>query len=104
MLPYADGVSFRRGSLMAALAHGVPIVTTVPRVDLPELRPEENVVLAPPEQPLELADAVMRVADHEGLRARLGEGARRLSQNFEWDKIARDTLAVYELLLAGAAR
>lgn len=104
VLPYADGVSFRRGSLMAALAHGVPIVTTVPRVDLPELLPEDNVVLVPPEQPLELADAVMRVADHAGLRARLGEGARRLSQNFTWDKIARDTLAVYEALLAGGAR
>ena len=102
-LPYADGVSFRRGSLMAALAHGIPVVTTVPRVHLPELRPDENVVLVPPEQPLELADAVARVADHAGLRARLGEGARRLAQDFAWDKIARDTLAVYESLLAGRA-
>jgi glycosyltransferase involved in cell wall biosynthesis len=104
VLPYADGVSFRRGSLMAALTHSVPLITTVPRVHLPELIPEENVILVPPEQPLELADAVMRVADHAGLRARLGEGAQRLSQNFAWDKIAQDTLAIYESLVAGGAQ
>jgi len=104
VLPYSDGVSFRRGSLMAALAHGAPVITTVPRVNLPELVPEENIVLVAPEQPQELADAVARVADHAGLRARLGEGARRLSQLFAWDKIARDTLAVYETILAGGPR
>ncbi len=104
VLPYADGVSFRRGSLMAALAHGMPIITTVPRVHLPELVPEENVILVPPEQPADLAEAIARVADHAGLRARLGEGARRLSRLFAWDGIARESLALYESLLGGERR
>lgn len=101
VLPYSDGISFRRGSLMAALAHGMPIISTVPRAHLPELVPEENVILVPPDQPADLAEAVARVADHAGLRARLSEGARRLSRLFAWDRIARDSLALYEVLVGG---
>lgn len=99
VLPYSDGVSFRRGSLMAALAHGVPVITTVPAVHLPELVPEENIVLVAPEQPREIAQAVVRIADHAGLRTRLGEGARRLSGLFAWDRIAEETRSLYESLL-----
>lgn len=99
VLPYADGVSFRRGSLMAALAHGVPVITTAPRVHLPELLPEQNVVLVAPGQAGEIVEAVMRVADHAGLRTRLGEGARKLSETFRWEVIAQKTLAVYQAIV-----
>jgi len=101
VLPYSDGVSFRRGSLMAALAHGVPVITTVPGVHLPELVQEQNIILVAPEHPREIADAAMRIADHAGLRTRLGEGARRLSDLFAWERIAQETVALYESLLEG---
>jgi len=96
VLPYRDGASFRRGSFMAAIAHGLPIVSTRPRVDVPELRHGENILLVPPDAPVALAAAIARLAEDAKLRRCLGEGAARLAQDFTWEKIAEKTEALYE--------
>jgi len=96
VLPYRDGASFRRGSFMAALAHGLPIVSTRPRVDVPELRQGGNILLVPPDAPVALAEAIAKLAEDAKLRRRLGEGAARLAQGFTWEKIAEKTEALYE--------
>ena len=100
VLPYRDGASFRRGSFMAALAHGLPIVSTRPRVDTPELRHGENILFVPPDSPTALAGAIARLAEDPALRRRLGEGAAKLARNFTWEEIARKTRAVYQEILA----
>jgi glycosyltransferase involved in cell wall biosynthesis len=100
-LPYRDGASFRRGTLMAALAHGCAIVTTTPRVALPELRHDDNVILTPPDNPRALAEAIARVIGDAGLHMRLQHGARELSKLFRWDHIAEKTAGVYERVCAG---
>ena len=95
LLPYRDGASFRRGSFMAALAHGRPIVSTVPRVAVRELADGENIALAPPDDVEELAARVEALITDPQLRERLGRGAKALSRMFEWDVIARRTMEVY---------
>jgi len=99
VLPFRDGISFRRGSLMAALAHGVPVVSTVPTVTLPELEHGRNVLLVEPDQPEALTRAVLSLAESPALRLRLGEAARQLSRSFSWDAIAERTLEVYRACL-----
>jgi glycosyltransferase involved in cell wall biosynthesis len=98
VLPYRDGVSFLHGTIHAALAHGVPILTTQPRVGLPELVDGGNVFLVPPDEPQALAEAITQVAESEDLRRTLGVGAKSLSAQFRWDRIAADTLALYKSL------
>ncbi len=101
VLPYRDGVSFLHGTFHAALAHGVPILTTQPRVLLPELVHGENVYLVPPDDPQALAGAIMELATAPDLRLRLGTGAGALAEQFRWDKIAADTLDLYRAIGAG---
>lgn len=95
VLPYRDGASFRRGSFMAALAHARPIVSTEPRVPIVELRPGENILLAPPNDAEALAKQVETLIGQPELRAALGDGAAALSRQFDWHAIARRTLEVY---------
>ncbi len=87
-LPYKDGVSLRRGTLMAALAHACPIVTTTPQIPIPELRHGVEAWFVPPEQPAALAEALLHLWQDETLRQRLGQNAALLSKSFEWDNIA----------------
>jgi len=103
VMPYRDGASYRRGTLMAALAHGMAIVTTVnsqqSTVDsdrLPRLIDSENCLLVTPDNPQAIASAVHRLMSSSELRTRIGAGAHELAQHFTWDKIAQQHLELYE--------
>jgi len=112
VLPYRDGASYRRGTLMAALAHGLAVVTTTPRFPgvihpgtahqgrgespLPQLCDGENCLLVPPDDPTVLALAILRAAASPELRAKIGAGARKIAQRFTWDKIAQQHLELYQ--------
>ena len=87
VMPYRDGVSFRRGSFLACLAHGRATVTTRPPLRLTGLRPRENVILARPEADA-LATAMRELCYDPALRQNIETGALRLSKQFEWPHIA----------------
>jgi len=94
VLPFRDGASFRRGSLMAALAHGLPVVSTIPQVPTPELVPDVNVLLVPPNDAGALADAIQRLWENRELATQIGSGAEELSRLFDWEPIADRMLRV----------
>ncbi|MBM4422795.1 MAG: glycosyltransferase family 4 protein [Chloroflexi bacterium] len=98
-MPYVDGVSFRRGTFMACLAHGMPTITTRPATPLPELRDGENIRLVPPEDPAALAAAIRELTADPALRARLSAGALALADNFTWDKIAARTVDFLSMVI-----
>ncbi len=94
-LPYRDGASFRRGTLMAALAHGCAILSTQPTAPLPALQDGVNIRLIPPDNAAALAHAALELRASPDLRTRLGQGAQELSRQFTWDKIAARALEFY---------
>jgi glycosyltransferase involved in cell wall biosynthesis len=70
--PYNDGVSTRRGSVMAGLAHGRPIVSNL-GINTEPIWPESAAMaLAPAFDPLALVGEVEAVLADPARRARLG--------------------------------
>lgn len=88
LAPYADGVSTRRTTLMAALQHGLCVVTT----DGEERRrslPESALVLVPVSDPVAFAGVSRALAGDATARRRWGLGARELyEQRYSWPAIA----------------
>ncbi|MBV9547492.1 MAG: glycosyltransferase [Chloroflexi bacterium] len=94
LLPYVDGASPRRGSLLACAAHGLPIVSTLPVSSAVA----DAVLAVARDDATGMADAVVRVAGDAELRARLQSGGRELTQRTSWPNIAAAHVALYNEL------
>lgn len=103
-LPFTDGASYRRSSLMAAIAHGCAIITTTPAVPIPTFRDGENLLLVPSNDEKSLAAALGRLRDDVALRARLRDGARELAEMFAWDGIARANAEFFARVVSEARK
>lgn len=101
VLPYVDGASFRRGSLMAAVHYGCPIVTTAPRVPVPEFVHGENMLLIPPTDIEALASVLKKLYTSPELRDHLRQGAAQLAARFDWQQIAEGYRRVFEQVVGG---
>ena len=121
VLPYADGASYRRGSLLAALEHGCAVVTTWPggvpsavsdaggdssvaaasdSDTPPPLSDGESARMVRPGDAEALTAAVAEVLDDPELSTRLSAGARELAGHFGWKGIARRHEGMYRRLIA----
>ncbi len=101
VMPYRDGVSFRRTTLIAALRHGCPVVSVMPAdpAFLPEIHPGENMLLARPGDAASLAETIAPLARSPELRGKLAAGARQLGYLFEWEQVAAQTRNLYQTVL-----
>lgn len=95
-LPFLDGASYRRGTLMAAIEFGCAIVTTEPRVASPGFIHQETLYLVPPGDAAALADALRILHEDSALRQHLRQQAQDLRQRFSWDRIATDCLTFFQ--------
>jgi glycosyltransferase involved in cell wall biosynthesis len=112
VLPFSDGASFRRGSLMAVLEHALPVITTIPTERpatneasiqtqnsfWPSLEHEVNALLVPPGDHIVLAHAIELLADDPALRASLSAASRKLARFFDWHSIAAQHQSLYASL------
>ncbi|MBT7855951.1 MAG: glycosyltransferase, partial [Nitrospinaceae bacterium] len=101
LAPFDGGISSRRGSLMAAIAHGLPVVSTPPKIATRYFRAGENFAQVPFGDAVALADEVASLMDDPERRNLLREGSEVLSGVFSWSDIALRTRDFLEALLAG---
>ncbi len=77
-----------------AMSRGTPVIAARAGT-LPEVVGDAG-LLVDPDDSDGLTAAIDQLTSDGGLRARLGTRARARSDNFSWERTARDTLALYE--------
>jgi len=98
-LPFLDGASYRRGSLMAAIQYGCAILTTHPSVKVLTFKHEINMWLVPAYSATQIEQGILHLLAHDYHLTDLREGASQLRQHFDWDMIARETVTFFESVL-----
>lgn len=79
--PYPDGASCRRTTLMAALAHGLPVVTTLGRLSEPFWSESTAVATVPAGDHAGLVRAVVSLVNEPSLRHRLSSEGQALYES-----------------------
>lgn len=98
-LPFLDGASYRRGSLMAAIQYGCAILTTYPMMKIPTFKHESNMWLVPTYSASQIESAILHLFEHPHHLIDLRQGALQLRDHFDWNGIARDTVTFFESVL-----
>ncbi|PIU42082.1 MAG: hypothetical protein COS99_02050 [Candidatus Omnitrophica bacterium CG07_land_8_20_14_0_80_42_15] len=101
ILPFMDGVTFRRGTLMAALVHGLPVLSTKGIDVPPKLKHKENIYLTETGNFNDMASGVKELIADRETRNRIANNAKKLADEFSWDKIAAAHKELYLDLMKG---
>jgi glycosyltransferase involved in cell wall biosynthesis len=104
VLPFESGVSDRRGSLMAALAHQKAVVTFRPPIPMPFFKNGVNMVWPDRDDAKALAATICAVLQDKDLRRRLEDGAAELVNHFDWANIALRTRTWFEEISRSKSR
>jgi D-inositol-3-phosphate glycosyltransferase len=84
---------------LEAMACGVPVVGTEVGGLLDTVVHGDTGVLVPPHRPDLLGAAMRELLDDPARREQLARAGTRRSRRYRWERIAGDTLSVYEQLL-----
>ncbi len=82
---------------LEAMSCGTPVVVA-DRSSLPEVVGEAG-LLVDPDDPEMIADMLNRAINDTALRARLREAGLKRAEAFSWERVARETHAIYENVL-----
>lgn len=85
--------------ILKSLAAGLPIITTRVRAAADYLIDGKNCLWVEPRDPRDLAAKMNQLLDDSKLRESMAESNRRLAQQFTPERVAREYIEVYQLLI-----
>ncbi|MCX8015378.1 MAG: glycosyltransferase, partial [candidate division WOR-3 bacterium] len=97
VLPFVDGVTFRRGTFIAAARLGVPVITSKGEDTPVELINNHNIIFA--NNYMEIADAILSLTADNKKRNEIGKNLKKITEMFNWDSIAEKHIIIYENIL-----
>ncbi len=102
VFPFDAGVTAKSGSLLAALAHGVPTIATALPGALDRPTEVEGVLRVPPRSVAALVDALFIVLCDGALATRLAAAGRACADRWTWPEIADFHARMYAEVLRDA--
>ncbi len=99
VLPFNEGVTLKSGTLLAMLAHGLPVVATRPDPPEPDLVDGRLARLVERRDATGLASILSELLADARQRKSLGEAGRAYTRDLSWPAIAERHLEVYEAML-----
>lgn len=98
VLPFKDGLTYRRGSFIASIVHNLPVISTYTNLTSKDLLDFLNEYLVEPNNEQELAKAIDRFFYDISYRNKLIEKVKKMKDLFDWNKIALKHKRLYKEL------
>lgn len=98
VLPFRDGASYRRGSLMAAIQHDCAIITTQPTHENSPFS-NENMCLVQSDNVTDLSNAIKSLWCDAPKRIQLQSEVAQLKELFDWQSIAEKYETLFEQII-----
>lgn len=97
VLPFDDGASLRRTTLIAALTHSLPVISTWGvSVAQDGLDDSCGLLLTPARDVPALAQAIVMLSQDRAMREQLSVRADQYAGAFSWQNVATQTIQVYQ--------
>lgn len=97
VLPFKNGVSLRRGSLIAMLLHNVPVISSNNDFIDNLLQNNKNILLFSKID--DLTNKIPYLLENKKLYNKIKNGTKKIKTNFEWSFIAKNTYDFYMEML-----
>lgn len=92
VFPFQDGATWRRGSFLASITHGIPTITTYDEKNTPEEL--KSVAIVPTQNPTELSKVLISYLSGERSLVELATNAKELTRYVDWAIITKTTKEV----------